>query len=402
MPQLIRKSIALLICLLFSSSQAQVRTGLENLIGSKYANLSGKKVGLICNQTSVTRSGEFSAKLFAHQKSFVLKALFTPEHGLRGSRKAGTKSDSSETFEGVPVYSLYGTTRKPTKSMLRGIDVLVFDMQDIGVRAYTYLSTMILAMESSSANKIKFVILDRPNPLSGVRVEGNILDSSQFSFVGMLPIPYLHGMTLGELATMAKGKRWFAGAEKLELEVIKMSGWKRTMYWNSTNFRWVAPSPNIPNFESAIGCALLGAIGELGIVSVGIGTDKPFLRLGSKLVKPDFFEKCVRQVIPKGFSLRRESYTVPYGDSTKTFDGLRIERSAELSTIPQLYGAEFQLIKLLSEDSVFAKSMQSLPMSTLKMFEKVTGARNYLKTYSFDWKGDPIKFKADRKKYLLY
>src|SRR5207253_1630447 len=162
-----------------------------------------------------------------------------------------------------------------------------FDIQDIGVRPYTYLSTMIYAMEAAAENGIEFIVLDRPNPLSGQRIEGNILDTAFRSFVGVAPIPYLHGMTVGELAKMAKGEKWFHHAEKLHLSVIKMTGWKRAMYWNETGLKWIAPSPNIPTFENAIGCAMFGAIGELGILSIGIGSDLPFLRLGSKLVQPE-------------------------------------------------------------------------------------------------------------------
>src|SRR5205807_2293979 len=158
--------------------------------------------------------------------------LFAPEHGIMGKRQAGVTSDTLERFGGIPVYSLYGSTRKPMRQMLRGINALVFDIQDVGVRPYTYLSTMVLAMEAAAENKIPFYILDRPNPLSGDRIEGNILDTNLKSFVGIAPVPYLHGMTLGELAQMAKAKAWFHNAAKLRLTVIPMTGWKRSMFWN--------------------------------------------------------------------------------------------------------------------------------------------------------------------------
>src|ERR1019366_2137686 len=217
-----------IICLILISTgvNAQVSTGLDRLVAEHFAQLKGKHLGLITNETGRTRDGKFGADLFAKSKTLKLVALFAPEHGLMGARQAGVNSDTLERFDGVPVYSLYGTTRKPTRKMLNGIDALVFDIQDVGVRPYTFLSTMILAMEATAENKIPFYVLDRPNPLSGERIEGNILDSSLKSFVGMLPVPYLHGMTLGELARMAKAKAWFRHADKLKLIVIPMTGWK--------------------------------------------------------------------------------------------------------------------------------------------------------------------------------
>jgi uncharacterized protein YbbC (DUF1343 family) len=421
----LRQFIFFSFIIVSSSAAAQVRTGLDNLIADHYSQLKGKKIGLICNQTSLTSKGEFSAKLFARQKTFTLKALFSPEHGLSGTRKAGVKSDSAETFEGIPVYSLYGGTTKPARSMLRGIDALVFDMQDIGVRPYTYLSTMIYAMEAAAEYQIEFIVLDRPNPLSGERIEGNILDTTLRSFLGVIPVPYLHGMTLGELAQMAKDKNWFVDARSLELTVIKMTGWERSMYWNETGLKWKAPSPNIPAFENAIGCAMFGALGELGIVSVGIGSDKPFLRLGSKLVKPEFLEQAVLSSLAKGISATREDYTVPYEDSTKTFYGMKIELPKDMKSIERIYGPEFVILQTLITDSVFSNSFTELILGKQKLFEKVTGIRNFTKAFTsdieavidikgtkknvslvegfmFKWQKDTDRFRVMRKKYLLY
>jgi uncharacterized protein YbbC (DUF1343 family) len=389
----------------------QVHTGLDNLTANNYSQLQGKKIGLICNQTSRGSGGEFAAEVFAKEKSFTLVALFSPEHGLFGERKAGVKSDSAENFEGIPVYSLYGATRKPTKAMLKDVTALVFDIQDIGVRPYTYLSTMIYAMEAAAENKIEFIVLDRPNPLSGQRIEGNILDTTLRSFVGAVLVPYLHGMTLGELAKMAKGEKWFLRAEKLKLTVIEMTGWKRSMYWNETGLKWTAPSPNIPVFESAVGCAMLGAVGELGIVSVGIGSDLPFLRIGSKLVTAEILEQAVLSSLPKGISAKREDYTVPFGDSSKTFYGMKISLPKSIGNIDELYGSEFRLLKKLLADSVFSRSYKTLPFASRKMFEKVTGTHLLLQAFETGGdiesvlagsKKDALRFRSLRKKYLLY
>ncbi len=413
-----------LISFFFTSASSQVRTGLDNLVSEKFVQLKGKKIGLICNQTSRTLNGEFAPKLFVKQKSFKLVSLFSPEHGLLGERKAGVPSDSAETFEGVPVYSLYGSNRKPARSMLRGIDALVFDIQDIGVRPYTYLSTMIYAMEAAAENNVQFIVLDRPNPLSGERIEGNILDTSLRSFVGAIPVPYLHGMTLGELAKMAKGEKWFHGAEKLKLTIIRMTGWERSMYWNETGLKWTSPSPNIPTFENAVGCAMFGAIGELGILSVGIGSDKPFLRLGSKLVKPEMLEHVLASSLPHEISAKREDYTVPYGDSTKTFLGMEIELPKDMHKfkLEELYASQFVIMNQLLADTVFARSFKALPASTKKMFEKVTGSKHVFtilqmpkkndegfvhwqdeaSLFHIAWKDGPVTFRTMRKKYLLY
>ncbi|MFI5262929.1 MAG: DUF1343 domain-containing protein [Candidatus Kapaibacterium sp.] len=410
---LLKKIAVLVLCaFFFSNTSGQVRTGLDNLIQGSYAQF-GKdlRIGLICNETSRTYKGEFAAKLFAHNELFKLVALFAPEHGLFGTRKAGMKSDVVEKYEGIPVYSLYGATRKPTKKMLKGIDALVFDIQDIGVRPYTYLSTMIYAMEAAAENDVQFIVLDRPNPLSGERIEGNILDPSLCSFVGALPIPYLHGMTLGELAQMAKEEKWFAHAEDLDLTVIKMTGWYRSMYWNETGLKWTAPSPNIPTFESAVGCAMLGAIGELGILSVGIGSDLPFLRIGSKLVHPDVLEQAVFSSLPKEVPAQSEDYTVPFEDSSKTFYGVKIMPPKNMKDVENLYGPEFVLFQKLLADSVFLRSYQGLPFSTQRMFEKVTGTSQLLKAFETkadinsilaNWKKDDARFRSMRRKYLLY
>ncbi len=403
--------IALFCSVLFSTSPSQVRTGLDNLIANKYEQLKGEKIGFITNKTSVTSSGEFAVNLFTKEKSFKLVALFAPEHGLFGERRAGVKSDSAEKYLGIPVYSLYGTTRKPTKKMLKGIDAIVFDIQDIGVRPYTYLSTMIYAMEAAAENKIEFIVLDRPNPLSGERIEGNILDTSLHSFVGVVPIPYLHGMTLAELAQMSIGEKWFQGAEKLKLTVIKMTGWNRAMYWNETGLKWIAASPNIPTFESAVGCAMFGAVGELGILSVGIGSDLPFLRIGSKLVKPEMLEQAVLLSLPNAISAKREDYTVPVSDSSKTFLGMKIDLPKNMKDVSELYGAEFRILKKLLTDSVFARSFHLLPFTTRRMFEKVTGTREIAKAFETGgdiesvlagWEKDVIRFRTMRKKYLIY
>ncbi|HET9136348.1 MAG TPA: DUF1343 domain-containing protein [Candidatus Kapabacteria bacterium] len=411
-----KKYFLLLLLFLPSFATAGVRTGLDALIDAKATLLKGNRIGLIVNQTSRTSSGEYGPDLFLKLKDLPLVALFSPEHGIEGLRRAGVNSDTVEKYKGVPVYSLYGSTRKPTPSMLRGIDVLIFDIQDIGVRPYTYLSTMILAMEAAAENKVEFIVLDRPNPLGGERIEGNIIDSALKSFVGQVPIPYIHGMTLGELAMMAKGERWFKSADKLKLSVIQLKGWSRSMTWNETGLNWIAPSPNIPTFESAVGTAMFGAIGELGVLSIGIGSDKPFLRLGSRLINGDTLLLIAESVLPKQVEVKRADFTVPYADSTKTYSGLEITLPRSIKSISRLYGPEFELFSGLLYNAQFKHSFDATTMSTKLMFEKVTGTEKVisaLQLSSMDnltpisivissWKKDEAAFKLKRQKYLLY
>ena len=397
--------------LIFSSANAQVMSGLDNLVSEKFAALKGKHVGLITNQTGRSRDGRFGADLFLNAKELKLVALFAPEHGLMGERSAGVPSDTLELYHGVPVYSLYGRTRKPTKAMLRGIDALVFDIQDVGVRPYTFLSTMILAMQVAAENKIPFYVLDRPNPLSGDRIEGNVLDTSLKSFVGVLPIPYIHGMTLGELAEMAKAKGWFANAAKLKLTVVPMKGWKRSMYWNETGLTWIAPSPNVPHFENAVGLAMLGAIGELGILSIGIGSDQPFLRIGSALMFSGEVKRIADSAFFNSLTLSTEDFTSTTSAGTKTYHGVEIGMPNDLKSIPSLYEGQFRLMEMMLADTTMRSTFDKLPQSENAMFEKVTGMHGLLESIRrcedfapifSRWKSDSEKFRNERRKYLLY
>ena len=209
-----------------------------------------------------------------------LEALFGPEHGLRGTAGAGeTVADGRDQKTGVPVYSLYGDTRRPTPEELEGLDALVFDVQDVGARFYTYITTMGLAMQAAAEADLEFVVLDRPNPLGGTYVSGFTMEPEHQSFVGRYPIPIAHGMTVGELAQMIKGERWLPGLEDLELTVVEMSGWQRDLQWPDTGREWIPPSPNLPTWTTAL--VYPGMCFFEGVrVNEGRGTDRPFLQIG--------------------------------------------------------------------------------------------------------------------------
>ena len=260
-------------------SQTAVKTGAEKLISDHLDELDGLRVGLVMNPTAVVDGVHMLDTLMALDVSVT--ALFAPEHGFRGEAGAGEIiEDGVDQQTGLPVYSLYGNTRKPTPEMLEGLDVLIFDMQDVGVRFYTYHATMGLVMEAAADSGIPVWILDRPNPLGGDYVSGWIREEEFVSFVGPYPIPAAHGMTLGELALMMTGERWLESDAQPDLRIIEMEGWSRTMLWPETNLPWIAPSPNLPTFEHAYvypGTCLI----EGTTLSEGRGTDDPFLLLGS-------------------------------------------------------------------------------------------------------------------------
>jgi len=266
---------------------ASVQTGAQRLVGSDFAALAeitparAPRVGLVTNHTArVDTSDRGPAHLIdrmAASEAVELAALFGPEHGIRGDAEAGATVEDATSS--IPVYSLYGSSKKPTRAQTRGLDVLVFDMQDIGARFYTYISTMGYAMQAAAEAGIPFVVLDRPNPI-GNRVEGWILESEHESFVGLYPIPVTHGLTVGELARMIQGEGWMSGLANLDLQVIELEGYSRTMAWEDTGLPWIAPSPNIPDVETARiypGAAFF----EGTTASEGRGTLDPFKLVGA-------------------------------------------------------------------------------------------------------------------------
>lgn len=227
-------------------------TGIDVLAAQNFAPLAGKRVGLITNATGVDRELRATADLLAAAPEVELLALFAPEHGVRGDRPAGERVASYvDVATGLPVHSLYGRTRAPTPEMLAGLDVLVYDIQDIGVRSYTYISTLGLAMRAAAQAGIAVMVLDRPNPLGGERVEGAPVEPGFESFVGAYPIPYVYGLTVGELARMIAGEGWLGEGVQVALEVVPLQGWRRDMDFRATGLPWVMTSPHIPTPESA-------------------------------------------------------------------------------------------------------------------------------------------------------
>ncbi len=275
---------------------SQVLTGADVLVNSRLQLLAGKRVGIVTNQTGRLRSGEFLVDALVSRGVHVT-ALFGPEHGIRGNAGPGEEVRDTLDLKGIPVYSLYGATTKPTPRMLDSVDVLIYDIQDVGVRFFTYITTMYFVMEAGAEQHVPIVVLDRPDPLGGVVVDGPVLEDSLRSFVGIVPIPVVYGLTCGELARMINGEKWLKGGMHAELTVVPMQGWTRSMLWNETGLTWVPPSPNITDVRSCYGYPVTCFL-EATNISEGRGTPEPFLMIGAPFVNADALAATLGRAMP--------------------------------------------------------------------------------------------------------
>ncbi|KAF3363039.1 putative protein YbbC [Chlamydiales bacterium STE3] len=277
---------------------AKVTVGIDVLLEEEQqlSKLKGKKIGLVTNQTAINKEMRSTFELLREQsKLFKMVALFTPEHGLYGSDYAEEKGKKISSICGVPVYSLYSETKRPTTEMLQGIDVLIYDIQDIGSRSYTYIATLFYVMEEAAKRNIKVMVLDRPNPINGITVDGPLLDAKLRSIVGYINVPYCHGLTVGELAKFFN-EEYVIGCQ---LDVIPMKGWRRSMNFKDTGLPWVPTSPHIPEADTPLYYPVTGIVGELGIVSIGVGYTLPFKVIGAPWIDaPTFCENLNQQKIP--------------------------------------------------------------------------------------------------------
>jgi uncharacterized protein YbbC (DUF1343 family) len=376
-----------------------VQLGIDTLQANQFEPLKGKRVGLITNQTGADSRGRLTREILAKAPGVKLISLFAPEHGLDGKKLAGKAvSNQKDPLTGLTVHSLYGATRKPTPEMLKGLEVLVYDMQDIGVRSYTYISTMARCMEAAGEAGLHFVVLDRPNPLGGLRVEGPPVESRWISFVGQLPVPYVHGMTCGELARMLNDRKWMAA--RCKLSVVPMKGWQRQMVWSDTGLRWIKTSPNIPRQDSPAYYVATGIVGSLAGLETGVDGPAPFEICAGKGIDPNSFTRYVQSLNLDGVQVR------PYQDGG--FGGCR------LSIDPKGRGdLTFLALALLNEvnrrskPDLFAKSSNE----KLDIFFKVYGSNGIRELLSRgtpvqhiaqNWKPGVDKFRSERSAYLLY
>lgn len=389
-------------------------TGAEGLAASGFAAIAGKRVGLITNHTGLV-NGEHLADLLSRAPNVKLTAIFAPEHGFRGAAEAGARvRDSVDEKTGAPVFSLYGASRKPTPHMLRNVDVLVFDIQDIGARFYTYISTMGLAMQSAAAAGIPFVVLDRPNPLGGDHVSGFVLEPPLRSFVGQYPIPIVHGLTVGELAQMIKGEKWVEGLDDLELTVVKMQGgWQRSMRWPQTERAWIATSPNIPTFESALVYPGIGIVGETG-VNEGRGTPTPFALFGAPWIDTPRMVARLNAVGLPGVRFEMTTYTprsIPGVATRPRFEGTTINGVrviiTDVARIEPLEVGMHVLSLLVAEAR--SRGITRL-FGNLGMFHAIAGTRRLHSMLASGsaaaiiaaWRTEVAQFRTLRARYLLY
>ncbi|BFN36617.1 exo-beta-N-acetylmuramidase NamZ domain-containing protein [Fidelibacter multiformis] len=322
-----------------SDKAGQTQTGLDILSKEGCTLLKGKNVGIVTNHTAYNRQGNHISDIIHGMEDVTLTAIFAPEHGFRGTAEAGeyiTEGIDSKT--GARIYSIYGSTRKPTPEMLQDVDVLVFDIQDVGARFYTYISTMGNVMEAGAENGIPVLILDRPNPLGGW-VEGPLLDLQWKSFVGMYPIPIRHGLTVGELAQMIKGEGWILEADALDLKVITMKNWHPKMFWEETGLTWIDPSPNIGGMNPATlypGLCLLEATN----VSEGRGTDHAFEWIGADFIQGEELAEALRALNIEGLTIEPVSFTpvdLPGKATNPKFENVEIEGISLQVTDPEIF-----------------------------------------------------------------
>jgi len=405
------KFFCIFFTLLIPFLSAQVKTGLDCLFCKDHETiLKNQKIGLITNHTAVASNHQTSIQIFKNHSSsynFELKALFAPEHGLNGCQYASEKVEHFKDKDGIPIFSLHGLTRRPTKEMLQGIDLLIYDIQDIGSRSYTYIATLFYVMEEAAKLNIPVIVLDRPNPINGLTIDGPMLEDKWRSFVGYINVPYCHGMTIGELA------QYFNSENKVncKLTVIPMKGWKRSMCFAETGLTWIPTSPNIPEADTAYFYPSTGLIGELQLVNIGIGYTMPFKLIGAPWIKAEAFAKSLNEQKFPGVYFHPFYYRPFYGRfAHENCQGVLIviedhKKYLPVSTQYLLLG----MLKSLYPDQ-FKKAIHSSKKCE-EMFNKVNGTAEVYRILTQElyitWKllalsqNERKLFQKNREKYLI-
>ena len=416
-----KRLFLIIICLaLFScaveAARPVVKPGIEVLQDRGFEGLKGKRVGLVTNPSGVDRYLNSTVDILYNAPGVELVALYGPEHGVRGDVYAGGKvTDTKDAATGLPVYSLYGSTRKPTPQMLEGIDVMVYDIQDVGARSYTFISTLGLVMEACAAEGIEVMVLDRPNPLGGNKIEGCYVEQPFNSFVSQYRIPYIYGLTVGELAEMIneeglnRGQLGNQEPVKCRLTVIPMEGWERDMLYEDTGLPWVLPSPNIPFKDTPMYYSAAGICGELyGFMDIGIGYTLPFQVFGATWLDPDKLKA------------RLESYDLP-GISFRTiwYKPIAGSRKGELVKGLQYFFTDYDEARVTETQFYVMQAVAELypdkkafeVISSYGLFDKVCGTdyvrKEFSKRYKVAdimdyWRKDEDSFRELSQKYHIY
>lgn len=400
------------MCLHIYNVQAQkikIKTGIEVLKEQNFKCIDGKRVGLITNPTGVDNQMRSTVDILHEAPNVKLVALYGPEHGVRGDSHAGDAVGSSiDSITGLPLLSLYGKTRKPTPEMLKGVDVLVYDIQDIGCRSFTYISTMGLAMEAAAENGIEVIVLDRPNPLGGNKVEGNLTEDDCISFVSQFKIPYLYGLTCGELAQMLNEEQ--PTAKRCKLQVVKMKGWKRKMNYMQTGLQWIPSSPHIPQPVSAFFYPVSGILGELGYISIGVGYTIPFQLFAASWIEADRLADRLNALRLPGIQFRpihlKPFYAFGKGEDLQ---GVQVHlMNYEAAALSEIQFLVMQEIAVLYPDrTVFSHA----DPKRFRMFDQVSGSKQIRELFSKRnrwedirdyWYKDVDSFRKYSKRFHLY
>ena len=399
-----------------NAARPVVKPGIEVLRDGGFKELQGKRVGLVTNPSGVDRHLRSTVDILFNAPGVNLVALYGPEHGVRGDVYAGGHvTDTKDEATGLPVYSLYGPTRKPTPQMLEGIDVIVYDIQDVGARSYTFISTLGLVMEACAAKGIEVVVLDRPNPLGGNKIEGCYVEQPFNSFVSQYRIPYIYGLTVGELAVMIneeglnRGQLGNQEAVRCRLTVIPMEGWERDMLYEDTGLPWVLPSPNIPFKETPLYYAASGICGELyGFMDIGIGYTLPFQTFGATWLDPEKLKT------------RLASYDLP-GVSFRTiwYKPIAGSRKGELVKGLQFFFTDYEDARVTETQFYVMQAVAELYpdkkafeiISGYGLFDKVCGTdyvrKEFSKRYKVAdivdyWRKDEASFRELSQQYHIY
>ncbi len=406
--------LALAAAVVALCGSAAVKPGIEVLRDGGFKQLQGKRVGLVTNPSGVDHTLKSTVDILNEAPGVKLVALYGPEHGVRGNAHAGDAvGNDADPKTGVKVYSLYGKTLKPTAEMLKDIDVLVYDIQDIGCRSYTFYATMGVCMEACAENGKEFMVLDRPNPLGGNKVEGNLVEDGFYSFVSKYKIPYLYGLTPGELATFLNEEGLIA--KKAKLTVIPMEGWNRGMKYRDTGLPWVLPSPQVPTPEHAAFYAVSGVVGELYAFNTGIGYTLPFECFAETYINADSLAEAMNALKLPGYNFRPINY--------KPFFKVGPEASKELKEVhgvqvyitdldkADLTLCQFYFMQVVHQMYPNAKIFDANAKRGYGMFDKVMGTDQIRLRFSKNYKvadiisyfnKDVKAFKAQSSKYYLY
>lgn len=404
------KGLFLSILLIFTASisAAKVQTGIEVLRADGFKLLEGKRVGLTTNPTGVDSNLKSTIDILWEAENVNLVALYGPEHGVRGNVHAGDVVDNEvDKKTGLKMYSLYGKTKKPNKEMMDEIDVMVYDIQDNGCRSYTYISTMGMLMEACIEHGKELIVLDRPNPLGGEKIEGCLVEDGYISFVSQFKIPYLYGQTPGELALYLNATDY---ENKCKLTVVEMKGWERDMTWDETGLEWIVASPHVPHGQSAVFYPVTGIFGEFGYISIGVGYTLPFEVMGAPWISADTLAEAMNALELPGLEFRPIYYKPYYSTfQGELCQGVQIHildyEKTRLSEVQFLVVQE--LMRLWPEKDWF----QLCNQKRFGMFDKVCGTNKiremFGKRYQWEdireyWYKDVEAYRAASSKYYLY